>query len=411
MVRYFIIAVLFYFFSCSGTKDSRILERILLSMDKKYSSIVNNPNDYYLQIAYTQIDRNSQQEPVFTLHTFNVDNTKYFYPASTVKLPAAVLALDKLRRYESLSIDKDTKLTINSDKTWMSSMLGDSSSKNGEATIAQFIKKIFVVSDNDAFNRLYEFLGQDHFNQRMWDLGYSETRMRHRLSIPLTAEQNKYTNSLSFFINDKKMLEQPMQFSSLPLTVNSVKNLIGKSYMQSAELIDAPMDFSGKNFFNISEQHLFLQQIMFPRNINSDKKLYLRAEDFDFLYEWMSKLPRESRYPFYSDYDKYPDGYCKFLMFGDSNKKIPNHIRIYNKVGMAYGFLIDNAYIVDTKNKIEFFLTASVYSNDNQILNDNQYEYNELTLPFLAELGEKVYNYELSRKRNIVPDLSRFISQ
>ena len=380
-------------------------------MDKKYSSIVNNPNDYYLQIAYTQIDRNSQQEPVFTLHTFNVDNTKYFYPASTVKLPAAVLALDKLRRYESLSIDKDTKLTINSDKTWMSSMLGDSSSKNGEATIAQFIKKIFVVSDNDAFNRLYEFLGQDHFNQRMWDLGYSETRMRHRLSIPLTAEQNKYTNSLSFFINDKKMLEQPMQFSSLPLTVNSVKNLIGKSYMQSAELIDAPMDFSGKNFFNISEQHLFLQQIMFPRNINSDKKLYLRAEDFDFLYEWMSKLPRESRYPFYSDYDKYPDGYCKFLMFGDSNKKIPNHIRIYNKVGMAYGFLIDNAYIVDTKNKIEFFLTASVYSNDNQILNDNQYEYNELTLPFLAELGEKVYNYELSRKRNIVPDLSRFISQ
>lgn len=380
-------------------------------MDKKYSSIVNNPNDYYLQIAYTQIDRNSQQEPVFTLHTFNVDNTKYFYPASTVKLPAAVLALDKLRRYESLSIDKDTKLTINSDKTWMSSMLGDSSSENGEATIAQFIKKIFVVSDNDAFNRLYEFLGQDHFNQRMWDLGYSETRMRHRLSIPLTAEQNKYTNSLSFFINDKKILEQQMQFSSLPLTVNSVKNLIGKSYMQNAELIDAPMDFSGKNFFNISEQHLFLQQIMFPRNINSDKKLYLRAEDFDFLYEWMSKLPRESRYPFYSDYDKYPDGYCKFLMFGDSNKKIPNHIRIYNKVGMAYGFLIDNAYIVDTKNKIEFFLTASVYSNDNQILNDNQYEYNELTLPFLAELGEKVYNYELSRKRNIVPDLSRFISQ
>ena len=380
-------------------------------MDKKYSSIVNNPNDYYLQIAYTQIDRNSQQEPVFTLHTFNVDNTKYFYPASTVKLPAAVLALDKLRRYESLSIDKDTKLTINSDKTWMSSMLGDSSSENGEATIAQFIKKIFVVSDNDAFNRLYEFLGQDHFNQRMWDLGYSETRMRHRLSIPLTAEQNKYTNSLSFFINDKKILEQQMQFSSLPLTVNSVKNLIGKSYMQSAKLIDAPMDFSGKNFFNISEQHLFLQQIMFPRNINSDKKLYLRTEDFDFLYEWMSKLPRESRYPFYSDYDKYPDGYCKFLMFGDSNKKIPNHIRIYNKVGMAYGFLIDNAYIVDTKNKIEFFLTASVYSNDNQILNDNQYEYNELTLPFLAELGEKVYNYELSRKRNIVPDLSRFISQ
>ena len=68
-------------------------------MNQRYSSILNNPNDHYLQIAYTQIDRNSNQEPIFTLYTFNVDNKKYFYPASTVKFPAAVLALDKLRRY------------------------------------------------------------------------------------------------------------------------------------------------------------------------------------------------------------------------------------------------------------------------------------------------------------------------
>ena len=166
-----------------------------------------------------------------------------------------------------------------------------------------------------------------------------------------------------------------------------------------------------KNYFNILEQHSFLQQIIFPKNVNRDKKLYLRAEDFDFLYEWMSKLPRESKHPFYLDHDKYPDGYCKFFMFGDSDNKIPDHIRIYNKEGMANGFLTDNAYVIDTKNNIEFFLTASVYSNDNQILNDDQYEYDELTLPFLAELGEKVYSYERSRKRNIVPDLSRFISQ
>ena len=401
----------FYFLSCSDTRNSSVLTDILFSMENKYSSIVSNPDDHYLQIAYTQIDRNRDQKPIFTLHTFNVNNKKYFYPASTVKLPAAVLALDKLRRYESLSIDKDTKLTIASDKKWMSSIVNDSSSENGNATIAQFIKQIFVISDNDAFNRLYEFLGQDYFNQRMWDLGYSDIRVRHRLSTPLTSEQNKYTNSFSFFIKDKEMLNQPMQFSTLPLSINSTKNLIGKSYIQNGELMDSPMNFSGKNFFNISEQHFFLQQIMFPRDINKDKKLYLTTEDYDFLYEWMSKLPRESAHPFYSNYDKYFDSYCKFFMFGDQNEKIPDHIRIYNKVGMAYGFLIDNAYIVDIKNNIEFFLTVSVYSNENQTLNDDQYGYDELTLPFLADFGEKVYNYEISRKRSIVPDLSRFISQ
>ena len=380
-------------------------------MNDRFHSMINNPNDHYLQIIYTQIDRGIDQKPIFTQHTFNLNNRKYFYPASTVKFPAAVLALEKLKRYETMGIDKNTKLTIASDKKWMSSVLSDSSSINKDATIAQFIKKIFVVSDNDAFNRLYEFLGQEYFNQRMWDLGYSETRMRHRLSIPLTLEQNKYSNSFSFFKDGKKIHDQPMRFSELSLNTNSIENLVGKSYVQNGKLIKGPMDFSHKNFFNIEEQHLFLQQIIFPDDVNSDKKLKLTVKDYDFLYEWMSKLPRESVFPFYSDYDKYPDGYCKFFMFGDSNENIPSHVRIYNKVGMAYGFLIDNAYIIDVKNNIEFFLTASVYSNDNQTLNDDTYEYDQLTLPFLSKLGEKIYNYELSRMRSVDPDLSRFIAQ
>ena len=84
---------------------------------------------------------------------------------------------------------------------------------------------------------------------------------------------------------------------------------------------------------------------------------------------------------------------------------------IYTKVGMAYGFLIDNAYIIDTDNNIEFFLTASVYSNNNETLNDDRYEYDEITLPFMAELGTQIYKYELSRKKSIAPDFSRFIQQ
>ena len=245
----------------------------------------------------------------------------------------------------------------------------------------------------------------------MWDLGYPDTRMRHRLSIRLTPEQNKYTNSFSFYINNTRLLDQPMRYSKLPLTVNSTDNLIGKSYILDEEEINSPMDFSGKNFFNLLEQQAFLRQVIFPKHVNVNNRLYLTSEDYSFLYEWMSKLPRESVHPFYGSYDKYPDGYCKFFMFGDSQKKIPDHIRIYNKVGMAYGFLIDNAYIIDIKNNIEFFLSAVIYVNENQTLNDNKYQYDQLGLPFLSELGTAVYNYELARKRNVDPDLGQFILQ
>ena len=248
MVKNLSISV-FILVSCSSTSNSNVLKNIMRSMDSRFSSIINNPDQHAMQIVYTQIDRDSTQVPQFTTHAFNVKPKKYFYPASTVKFPAAVLALDKLRRYESLSITKDSKLTIKADQEWMSSVSYDSTAQSGNATIGQFIKKIFVVSDNDAFNRLYEFLGQDHFNQRMWDLGYPDTRIRHRLSIRLTPEQNKYTNSFSFYINNTRLLDQPMRYSKLPLAVNSTDNLIGNSYIIDEEEINSPKDFSGKNFF------------------------------------------------------------------------------------------------------------------------------------------------------------------
>ena len=105
----------------------------------------------------------------------------------------------------------------------------------------------------------------------------------------------------------------------------------------------------------------------------------------------------------------YPDGYVKFLMFGGSARDIPPNFRIFNKVGDAYGFLTDAAYIVDFDNGVEFLLAATVYTNENATFNDNQYEYDEIGLPFLRELGQAIYELELERERPARPDLSRFI--
>jgi hypothetical protein len=77
-------------------------------------------------------------------------------------------------------------------------------------------------------------------------------------------------------------------------------------------------------------------------------------------------------------------------------------------VGLAHGFLLDNAYVVDVKNKVEFFLSAVVYVNQNETLNDNTYEYDEISIPFLAALGNAVYDYELKRVKDVLPDLIRF---
>ena len=84
-------------------------------------------------------------------------------------------------------------------------------------------------------------------------------------------------------------------------------------------------------------------------------------------------------------------------MFGDNTEPMPEHIKIYNKVGYAYGTLTDCAYIQDTKNHLEFMLTATILVNDNHIFNDNTYEYEEIGIPFLAQLGRELYEIELRR--------------
>jgi hypothetical protein len=96
-------------------------------------------------------------------------------------------------------------------------------------------------------------------------------------------------------------------------------------------------------------------------------------------------------------------------LYGDDNSaEIPDHIRIFNKIGLAYGFCIDNAYIVDFKENIEFMLTAVIYANENDRLNDGEYEYETVAFPFLAHLGRIIYEHERQRERPNPPDLTEF---
>jgi len=47
---------------------------------------------------------------------------------------------------------------------------------------------------------------------------------------------------------------------------------------------------------------------------------------------------------------------------------------------------------------VEFLLSAVIYVNEDEIFNDDKYEYDEIGLPFLANLGRVIYKYELERK-------------
>ncbi len=373
---FFVLALCFFVsVSCSkGPQDP--LQKVLQSDHPAIAKVMKDPGYYEVQILYTEIERDAEGKVHFIDHSFQVDSTHYFYPASTVKLPAAVLALELMDGSDYFS--PETTYFAKNDTI--------------PHSIADDVRQIFAVSDNQAYNRLYEFLGRDRMNLSLEEKGIFPIRIAHRLSTENAA--NPRADTLQVTLNDTLVnwhagIDKPV----FELHINNLKK--GKGFMQNDSLIEEPMDFAKKNYFPLHAQHGLMKRLFFPENFKERERFALSEETHSFLKEQMHTVPRRNGY----DETEYYDGYCKFFLFGDSKKRIPDHIKTYNKVGYAYGTVTDTAYIVDEKEGVDFLLSATILVNENGIFNDDTYEYDEIGIPFLAQLGREIHAAEVQKKK------------
>nr|WP_299175764.1 serine hydrolase [uncultured Allomuricauda sp.] len=371
----FILAVTIFFTGCQQKTTSNPLKSALASESPLIRKVMDSVDQYEVQIRYTQIDRKNDSVQ-FTDFDFQVESDNYFYPASTVKFPAAVAALEKLNEIDSLNLD--TRFYIEGDSI--------------ETTFANAISEIFAVSDNAANNRLIEFLGQDALNTRMSAKGVNPIRIAHRLSAP--EADNVTTKPLIIYINDSTTATSNPIINTYLEALQLKRIEKGQGFYTDDGMQTGSFDFSMKNYYPIDAQHGLLKRIIFPQVFSKEEQFDLSPTQHEFLLNVMHTLPKALGY----DSNEYYDSYVKFLMFGDSMDPIPEHMKVYNKVGYAYGTLTDCAYIQDTKNNVDFMVTATILVNKDGIFNDNVYEYDEIGIPFLAQLGRELYQYELNRK-------------
>ena len=401
----FSLLVAFIFLACNfdppipfeeGLEDYPTLQKVLADTAK-----------YQVQILYTQIDRNEHGNPLFTTYPYNLDDSRYFYPASTVKLPIALLALEWLEEQQVEGLTLETTMLTDSVRPSQLPAWSDSSAENGLPSIGQYIKKILLVSDNDASNRLYELLGMDYINRKLSEKGLANTVITQRLSFPISPEENRQFNPIRFVDKaGKTILEIPARQSDSAYVVPGYPKL-GKAYYRNDTLIQGGMDFSYKNKFSLTDLHGVVQRTIFPEAFVGIERFNLNEEHRNFVLKYMSMLPRESRFPTY-DTTEFYDGYSKFFKFGADKASIPARFRLFNKTGWSYGHLIDGGYFVDFETGVEFMVAAIIYVNEDEVLNDDKYEIGAVGLPFFAELGEYLYQRELKRKKQLLPDLSRF---
>ncbi len=321
---------------------------------------------------------------------------RYFYPASSIKLCGAVALLQRLQahnREHGTSLGLDSTLVIEPRFDGDRRVQKDETNvEGGVLTVRHALRKLLLVSDNQAYNHCVDLCGPDDLNRQMWAAGLTSARLWHRLSEARTLRENRQTRQVR--VDDVVF---PARAAPIDLDNRAFADReLGVGYLSGGRRINGPMSFDQKNAISLVDLQDLMVEVVRPE-IDTGKPGFpgLGVASRAFLAQTMGELPRESRNPRYDGVD---DHHCKFCWRGIAEVVPAPHLRIYNKVGRAYGFSIENSYVEDGRTGAGFFLSIVVYTNPDGVLNDDRYGYEDIADPFLDAVGEVVARAVLGAK-------------
>ena len=178
--------------SSDEANDAAFRDRLLA--DPRLAPVLSDPARFRAQVLLTEVVETSvagteacpqRRHTGLRRHAFRAD-AEYFYPASTVKLFGAIAAcvtLRELARAHS-GLDKDTPLAFGA-RPREASDVGTTENENEIdeiTTLRAELAKLFLTSDNRAFNRCFDLCGPSGI--RRWTARHvpgEDVRVTHRL--------------------------------------------------------------------------------------------------------------------------------------------------------------------------------------------------------------------------------------
>lgn len=308
---------------------------------------------------------------VLTRRAFRGDS-EYFYPASAIKLCAAVAALEKLDelRAHRADVDVETPLRI--------TFAGDRA-RSIDTTLRDEIERALVLSDNDAFNRLFDFVGEGELTARLRGFGLESARVVHHLGDPADSGAPAFE-----LRGSGKPLPVGQRVAADESPARSA--LVGSAHVAAdGRIVDEPLDFGAKNRITLRDLQDLLIAVVRP-DINDGPRPSWSSVDREKLVGILGRLPSElpGRPPRALDDQHKP-------LLAAVSTALPGHaIRVFGKGGRAYGFTVENSYVVDDTTNRGVFVAATIYANDNETINDDRYEYATVADPFIGHLGRVI---------------------
>lgn len=383
----------------AGAED---LLPVLRSGGPALRQAVDRAPELRLQVLVSEVDERAGRAPVLRRHHFRT-GSEYFYPASSIKLCAAVAALLEIERLEAVhpgSELADAPLEIAPLFPGDAAQADDPENLDGgRITVAHEIRKLALVSDNRAFNRLYDLVGHERLNRSMHALGLESAVINHRLSDPRAVPDPFASAAVLLRPSGRPPVRVAARTSPLRRTNAAPALRVGRSFLRNGETMAGPMDFSGRNGMSLVDLQNLLVKLVRPDVRLPGGPLRLTPAHRTMLIAALTGYPRESVNPRYPAAE-YPDEYGKFLLPG-VRRQFPatepgRRVEITGKVGRAYGFSVENCALKNPESGRTVFVTAVLYTNADGVLNDDRYDYTEVADPALADLGELVARRWLS---------------
>jgi hypothetical protein len=400
----------------------------------EYKFLFNEAEKYRFEIIYGQVDTDKKGNKKITYYQTGKPGI-YFYPASLVKLPVAVKLLEWLS-FENAENLRDLYLRTK-EKTacgfhigdtarnyygitrqtmhphdlsvllfsyYMKSRVYDSLANVPDSipanTIIKLTDKPVAVNVEDI---LYEMLVQSdnaNYNQVFEAIAARNSDLDNLFYIPrpFIPCKDEYTSAgADFYLYDEKWKSLPGGNVQKKYDAHIKKEKVGIAQITGEkDTLKTARNFSAHNHVSLLNITHLLQEIIYPGSINIS--LLLSKQNRSNLLRMLAANPRYSTLATKPEYLQTPFNKTNFLFPSTDTSFHLREARFYNITGLAYGFSSDVLYYCNPEKNIEFFLSVRIYTNEDEILNDDKYEYETIAQPFMRSIFNYIYAYEKKRK-------------
>ena len=367
--------------------DGDPLPELLKAAGPTVRRVLADARSFEPQIIWTRLAPAGDGWRVQAQHQYGVQRECWFAAASFVKLPLAALIGEFLSAAQLSQQLPALRLVL--DRRAACAPLPAAETEGWP--LLRLLRAMLVVSDNRAYNALYELIGSDALHQRLLELGYRDCRLGARLGC--TGRSAGKLAARLMGTDGQLRAETPAIARERAQRFPHGSALKGQAWMENGVRIEAAHDFSTSNFMPLPDVHQMTLELGSDAAVGDQPAFALDPTMRLQLASIMRMTPRACPDPQYPAAD-FHDDHSKWLMPVDGAGRLPASLVIASKNAESYGYIGDSAFVHDTERGLAFALSAVLFVDRDGVLNDGRYAYQEIGRPFLRELGSAVLAHE-----------------